>query len=60
MNKLGHTGKYSLYDYIDNLDYLGERSNRKHICMDLLFLSLAALCTVNFSLGLIGIVALMM
>ncbi len=59
MNKLGHTGKYSLYDYIDNLDYLGERSNRKHICMDLLFLSLAALCTVNFSLGLIGIVALM-
>lgn len=59
MNKLGHTGKYSLYDYIDNLDYLGERSNRKHICMDLLFLPLAALCTVNFSLGLIGIVALM-
>lgn len=59
MNKLGHTGKYSLYDYIDNLDYLGERSNRKHICMDLLFLPLAALCGVNFSLGIIGIVALM-
>ncbi|MDE5589372.1 MAG: hypothetical protein K2J60_09610, partial [Acetatifactor sp.] len=27
MNKLGYTGKYSLYAYIDNLDYLGERRN---------------------------------
>lgn len=59
MNKLGYTGKYSLYDYIDNLDYLGERSNRKHYISDLLFLPLIALCGINFSLGIIGIVVLM-
>ncbi|MCD7835921.1 MAG: hypothetical protein LUG83_04625, partial [Lachnospiraceae bacterium] len=31
MNSLGHTGKYSLYDYIENLDALGKRSNIRHI-----------------------------
>ncbi len=59
MNRLGHTGKYSLYDYIDNLDYLGERSNRKHYLLDLLFLPLIGACWVNFPLGLFGIVVLM-
>lgn len=58
MHRLGHTGKYSLYDYIDNLDYLGERSNRKHYILNLLFLPLIALCPVNFSLGFVGIMVL--
>ncbi len=56
--KLGYTGKYSLYDYLDNLDYLGERSNRKNILMDLLFLPLAGMLWVNFSLGIMGIALL--
>lgn len=30
-SKLGHTGKFSLYDYLDYLDRLGERKNGKHI-----------------------------
>lgn len=59
MNRLGHTGKYSLYDYIDNLDYLGERSNRKHFLLDLLFLPLIGACWVNFPLGMLGIAVLM-
>lgn len=59
MSKLGYTGKYSLYDYIDNLDYLGERSSRKHLLLDLLFLPLIALCWINFSLGLAGLAVLM-
>lgn len=59
MNKLGYTGKYSLYDYIDNLDYLGERSNTKHIVLDLLFLPLIGMLWVNFSAGIIGLVMLM-
>lgn len=59
MNKLGYTGKYSLYDYIDNLDYLGERSNTKHIVLDLLFLPLLGMLWINFPLGIIGIVLLM-
>ena len=31
MNQLGHMGKYSLYDYLDHLDVLGERSNKKNL-----------------------------
>ena len=50
MKRLGHLGKYSLYDYLDNLDYLGERSNRKielHM-MDLELLSLLAQAKVAY------------
>ncbi len=59
MNKLGYTGKYSLYDYIDNLDYLGERSNRRHYIPDLLFLPLLAFAWVNVSVTFAGIAVLM-
>lgn len=59
MNQLGHTGKYSLYDYIENLDYLGERSSRKNIICDLLFLPFIALLWIQFPLGVIGTVGLM-
>lgn len=59
MNQLGHTGKYSLYDYIDNLDYLGERSNKKHIFFNLLFLPLLVLLPFQLSAALMGIVVLM-
>lgn len=58
MNRLGHTGKFSLYDYIDNLDYLGERNNRKHILPDFLFVPLIALLFVNLSVALVGIAIL--
>lgn len=57
-NRLGHTGKFSLYDYLDNLDFLGERSSRKHLIVDLLFLPLIGLLWVNVSLAVLGIVAL--
>ena len=30
LTRLGHAGRYSLYDYIDSTNVLGERSNRKH------------------------------
>ena len=58
MKKLGHTGKFSLYDYLDNLDLLGERSNRKSLLLDLLFLPLIGLLWVQFSIGIMGIVIL--
>ena len=58
MRKLGYTGKYSLYDYLDNLDYLGERSNRGSILRDILFLPFIALLFFNLTLGVLGIVAL--
>lgn len=58
MKKLGNTGKFSLYDYLDHLDLLGERSNRKSIAADLLFLPFIGLLWVQFPVGVIGIVGL--
>lgn len=58
MNRLGNTGKYSLYDYLDNLDLLGERSGRKHLLLDFLFVPLIGLLWVNFSVAILGIVIL--
>ncbi|MCM1214401.1 MAG: hypothetical protein NC331_04840 [Lachnospiraceae bacterium] len=58
MNNLGHTGKFSLYDYLDNLDYLGDRSNRKSLIQDFLFLPFTAMLWINFPMGIIGLVAL--
>lgn len=59
MHQLGYTGKYSLYDYIDNLDYLGERSNFRHIVFNLLFIPLLLLMPFQMSISLIGLVILM-
>lgn len=56
--RLGYMGKYSLYDYLDHLDILGERSSRKNILLDLLFLPLIGLLWVNFSVSILGIVLL--
>ncbi len=60
MNRLGHLGKYSLYDYLDNLDYLGERSNRKILLGNLLYFPFAALLFVQPAVGTIGIVVCML
>lgn len=62
--QLGHTGKYSLYDYLDNLNTLGERSNRKSLLLDLLYLPLIGILFLplgdglNFSIGIMGMVLL--
>lgn len=58
MKKLGHTGNFSLYDYLDNLDYLGERSNKRSLIQDFLFLPLIGLLWVDFSKAILGIVVL--
>ncbi len=58
MRKLGDTGKYSLYDYLDNLDYLGERSGRGSILRDLLFIPFTLLLFYNLTAGILGLTAL--
>lgn len=58
MDRLGYTGKFSLYDYLDNLDYLGDRSNRRSLVQDILFLPLTGLLWVNFPIGVMGLVLL--
>jgi len=59
LRKLGYTGKFSLYDYLDHLDCLGERSNKKSLIQDILFLPLIGLLWFNFSMAVLGIVMLM-
>ncbi|MBQ2803316.1 MAG: hypothetical protein IJF07_05390 [Lachnospiraceae bacterium] len=58
MKQLGYTGKFSLYDYLDNLDYLGERSNKRHILLNLLFIPFLLLALYDISLSLTGVVVL--
>lgn len=58
MRRLGYTGKFSLYDYLDNLDYLGERSNKGSLIRDFLFLPCIVMLNFNVSIGILGIVAL--
>ena len=58
-SKIGRTGKYSLYDYMDFLDVLGERKNGKHLLADLLFFLTIAAAFVSPPLGLCGMSAVM-
>lgn len=51
LRKLGHTGKYSLPDYLDYLDKLGVRGNRLHYGCILLLAASVALIFVRASLG---------
>lgn len=55
-NRLGRTGKFSIYDYLDYLDALGERSNLSHYLSILLVLVSAGLLFVNISAGIFGLV----
>lgn len=60
LHKLGHTGRFSMYDYLEHLDILGERSNRKHWISNFLFLP-AIVCTVwKPSCGILCLVGLML
>lgn len=59
MSRLGHTGKYSIYDYLDNLDVLGKRSNIKHIVLDILYILFIAIIPFELSLGVLLTAVLM-
>lgn len=58
LSELGYTGKYSLYDYIENLDYLGERSNIKEHILNALYLFILAILPFDFSLALVAVCVL--
>lgn len=49
MSRLGNTGKYSLYDYIENLDALGERRNGKEYMWNGLYIPLICLLYFQFA-----------
>lgn len=57
LKELGHTGKYSLSDYLDYLDELGVRSNKMHFGCILLLLVSVAVIFVRASLGVPMVIA---
>lgn len=59
LTRLGYTGKFSLYDYLDNLDLLGQRSNMKNLILDILFVPFIVLMPFQLPVALCGLVLLM-
>lgn len=58
--KIGYTGKYSLYQYLDFLDNLGERSNTRHyVGLALYVVAVLAALFVEPSVGLAIFIILM-
>ncbi len=55
LHDLGFSGKYSMYDYMDNLDFLGNRSNVKNHILNLLYIPLAILVPIRMSVALAAI-----
>ncbi len=55
-NKLGKTGKFSIFDYLMYLDTLGERNNLKHICMDALFIPAIMSIFMNTAVGICALI----
>lgn len=53
LHKMGRTGKYSIYDYLDNLEDLGKRSSIKSIVADIILVASIILMFINLSWGLI-------
>lgn len=59
-HKLGYTGRFSMYDYLDHLDILGKRSNIKHWIMNFLYLPGIVLTVIKPSTGILCLVGLML
>lgn len=57
--QMGRTGKYSLYDYLDFLDDLGERKNGLQILLDLLFIPAVALIAGSAQAGILALMLLL-
>lgn len=53
--QLGTTGKFSLYDYLDYLDALGERDNRKHYLADAVIIMALVLSLVTGESAMIAL-----
>lgn len=58
-SKLGRTGKFSIYDYLEYLDELGERSNRSHYAALVLVLVSIGLLFIHIPLGLLALVCVL-
>ena len=55
LHNMGYTGKYSIYDYLENLDTLGKRSSIKDILALIAFLLALGYAFVNIGGGIVAI-----
>ncbi len=60
MHKLGGTGKFSLYDYLEYLQNLGKRSNTKDYVMLAIFVLLLGGLWFDLTMGILGIICWML
>lgn len=60
MSDLGSTGKYSLYDYLDNMDTIGDCSNKKELLVNALYIVFAICLFFSPQVGILGLVGVMM
>lgn len=58
LNKMGRSGKYSLFDYIEKLDKLNDYTIFGDILLDVLYITAIALCFINGLWGAVSFVAL--
>lgn len=58
-NKLGRTGKFSIYDYLDYLYELGERSNFSHYIALILFLVSVGILFQSVPFGIVAMVGVL-
>lgn len=56
---LGRMGKYSIYEYLDNLDTLGERRNIRYVWGNLLLLVSVAAMFVSLPVGIVALMAVL-
>lgn len=56
---LGRMGKYSIYEYLDNLDTLGERRNAQYFLSDLMLLVSVGIMFLSLPIGMIALLAML-
>lgn len=57
LHELGKSGKYSIFDYLEYLDTLGDCSNKKHFCMLMMLLIAIVLIFIDTSFGVVLLIA---
>ena len=60
LKRLGFTGRFSLYEYLEYLDILGSRSNLKHYIGNFLYIPFLICCFFYPSVGVIGLILCML
>lgn len=57
--KCGRTGKYSIYDYLNNLDTIADKNFNKDVWLLLLYAAAAVVAIFKFEIGIVALVILL-